>query len=135
MRKRNKPKHVLKKDHWQPCIEYKHKNTGTSSCKSIRISKLQCFNSTTKCWKSVSLQTSFGLFVEIWSWFSKLVCFNWVRIEVFTSLLIEKNLWTYGKLDILMHEKNILWELTTPKYTVYIKKYIKASTSFKCMLF
>ena len=42
-------------------IEYKHKNTGTSSCKSIHISELQCFNSSTKCWKTVSLIPSFGL--------------------------------------------------------------------------
>ena len=32
-------------------IEYKHKNTGTS-CKSICISGLQCFHSSTKFWKT-----------------------------------------------------------------------------------
>ena len=77
-------------------IEYKHKNTGTSSCKSICVSKLQCFNSSMKCWKTVLLKP-FGL--SVWNWFSRLVCF------VFTSFLLEKNLWTHDKLDIRMHKK------------------------------
>ena len=51
-------------------FEYKHKNTGTSSCNSIPISELQCFTSSTKCWKAVSLKPSFPLSVEIWSYFS-----------------------------------------------------------------
>ena len=51
-------------------IEYKHKTSGTSSCKSICISRLRCFNSSTKYWKTVSLKFSFGLSVEIWSWLS-----------------------------------------------------------------
>ena len=88
-------------------IEYKHKNTVSSSCKSIRISKLQCFNSSAKCWKIVSWKPSFGLSVETWSRFSRLVCFNWVRNEVFTSFILEKTLWINDKLDVLMHEKNI----------------------------
>ena len=48
-RKRNRTKHVVKEDHSKisittKYIEYKHKSTGTSSCKSVRISKLQYFN-------------------------------------------------------------------------------------------
>ena len=39
-------------------IEYKHKNTGTSNCKSIRISKLQCF-------KNSIIKTFFRLSVDI----------------------------------------------------------------------
>ena len=106
------------------CIEYKHKNTRTSSCKFISISKLQHqINSSMKCWKTVSLKPSFGLSVERWSWLSRLVCFNWLPPEVFTSFPLEKNLWTYDKPDIVMHENNILWEVTIPKYTVYKKSH------------
>ena len=59
-------------------IKYSHKNTGTRG-KSIPISGLQCFNSSIKCWKPVSLKPSFDLSVEIQSQFSRLVCFNWVH--------------------------------------------------------
>ena len=59
----------------------------------------------------VSLNPSSGLSAEIWSRFSRLVCFNWVHNEVFPSFVLEI-------LDLLMHEKNILLELTTPKYTI-----------------
>ena len=45
-------------------IEYNGKSTGT--------------NSSTKCWKAVSLKPSFAFSVEIWSWFSSLVCFSWI---------------------------------------------------------
>ena len=51
--------------------------------------------------------------------FSRLVCFNYVCNEVFTSFLLENNIWTHDKLDVPMHEKNVLWEVATPKYTVY----------------
>ena len=113
-------------------IECKHKNIKTSSCKSICISKLQFFNSSEKRKKTVSIKSSFGLPVEMWSRFSRLVCFNSVRNKIFTSFILEKNLWIYDKLDILMHENNILSEVTTPKYTVY-KNIIKAVT-FKYVL-
>ena len=33
---------------------------------------------------------SFGLSVEIWSGFSRLVCSNWVDNKIFTSLNLEK---------------------------------------------
>ena len=71
-RKRDKAKQVTKKiilkdNIATKYIEYKHKTTGASSCKSIHISKLQCFNLSTKCWKTVSLKSSFGLSVEIWN--------------------------------------------------------------------
>ena len=88
---------------------------------SIQISELQCFNSFTKCWKTTSSK-SFGLSVEIWGRFYRLVCFNWVRNKVSMSFILEKSFWIHDKLDILMHEKNILWEVKTPKYTVYKKK-------------
>ena len=114
-------------------MEYKHKNTGTSSCKSICISELQCFNSSVKCWKAVSLKP-FGVSIEIWSQFHRLVCFDWVHKKVFTSFILEKNPWAHDKQDILMHENNILWEVTAPKYTVLTKKNIRASKSFKCIL-
>ena len=98
MRKKNEGKHIVKKDHWGNITtrytEYKHKNTGTT-CTSVHISRLQCFNPSTKFWKTVSLRPSFGLSVKIWSQFSRLVCFNWVRNEVFTSLILGKNLWTW----------------------------------------
>ena len=110
---------ILKDNIATKYIEYKHKNTGTSSSKSIRIAKLKCFNSSTKL---VSLKPSFGLSVEIWSQFSRLYCFDGVRNKVFTSLILEKNLWIHGKLDGLTHEKNILSEVKTPKYTVYKKR-------------
>ena len=55
MQKRNKAKHlilmkkiILKGNTFTKYIDHKHKNTGTS-CKSIRISKLQCFKSSSKC--------------------------------------------------------------------------------------
>ena len=59
----------MKKDHLKvnikiKYIEYKRKNTGTSSCRSIRISELQCFNSSTKCGKTLLLKPSFGLPLE-----------------------------------------------------------------------
>ena len=40
--------------------------------------------------------------------------------KIFTSLILEPNLWTHEKLDI-MHEKNILWEVTIMKWIVYKK--------------
>ena len=48
--------------------------------------------------KTVSLKPSFRLSVEMWSRFSELVCFNWVWNEVFTSLILEKNIWTHAKI-------------------------------------
>ena len=66
-----------------------------------------------------SIIKPFGLSVKIWSWFFRLVYFNWVHDKVFTSFLLEKNLWTYDKLDMLMYGKNILGEVATLKYTVY----------------
>ena len=57
--------------------------------------------------KTVSIKHSFGLSVKIWSQFSRLVCFNWVRNEVFTSFILEKNLWIHDKLHVLIHEKKI----------------------------
>ena len=126
MRKKNEGKHIVKKDHWGNITtrytEYKHKNTGTT-CTSVHISRLQCFNPSTKFWKTVSLRPSFGLSVKIWSQFSRLVCFNWVRNEVFTSLILGKNLWTWQtrRTDAW---NNIFWEVTTSKYMVY-KKIIK----------
>ena len=74
--------------------EYKHKNTG-ASCTSVRTSCLQCFNSFPRCWKTVSLKPSFELSAEIWSRFSRLVCFNWKRNKVFTNFILGKNLWTW----------------------------------------
>ena len=53
------------KDNITTSIEHKQKNTG--------------INSFTKYWKAASLKPSFRLSVEIWSRFSKLVCFNWVH--------------------------------------------------------
>ena len=43
-----------------------------------------------------------------------------------TSFISEKNLWTHGKLEVLMHGKSILWDVT--KYAVHIcvKNKIKA---------
>ena len=46
-----------------------------------------------------------------------------LKYEVFTSFILEKNLWAHKKLEILIHENNTLWEVTTPKYTVGKKKY------------
>ena len=69
----------------------------------------------------LSWKSSFGLSVEIWSGFSRLVCFKWLVNEVFTSFIIEKNLWTHDKLEVLMHEDNTYQEVITPKYTVYKK--------------
>ena len=69
----------------------------------------------------LSLKPSFGLSIEIWSGFSRLVCFNWVVNEVFTSFMIEENLWTHDKLDVLMRGNNIYREVITPKHTVYKK--------------
>ena len=108
---------ILKGNITTKYIEYKHKNTGTSSCNCIRISRLQCFTSFTKCCKTVSLKPCFGLSVEIWSRFSRFVLCN----RVFTSFLLRKNLWIFDKLDLLIHEKNISWEVATPNYTVHKK--------------
>ena len=122
-RKRNKTSYkniILKDNIATKYIEYKHKNTGTSSCKSIGISQLQCFNSSTKCWKPVSLKPSFRLSVKLWSRFPRLVCFNWATNEVFNSFILEMILWIHDKLDVLMHE-NIVWEVTILKYKVYKK--------------
>ena len=38
---------------------------------------------------------------------------------IITSFLFRKE--SYDKLDVLKYEKNIFWELTTPKYTVHKK--------------
>ena len=38
-------KKIILKDNISEYIESKHKNTGTSSCKSIHMSELQCLNS------------------------------------------------------------------------------------------
>ena len=90
------------------------KNNWTRSCNSYRISTVQSFNSAMKCRRTVSLKP-FGLSVEIWSWFSRLASFYWVCNEDFTSFILETNLWTHDKLDIIMHEKDILWEVATLK--------------------
>ena len=65
------------------------------------------FNSSTECWKTVLLKCSFGLSVETLSWFSRLVSFDYIGKEVFTSFISEKNLWTNDKIDVLMYKKNI----------------------------
>ena len=117
-------KFTRKKDYWKKIIvkksittkyiEYKQKkNNGTRTCNSYRISTVQSFNSAMKCRRTVSLKP-FGLSVEIWSWFSRLASFYWVCNKDFTSFL-ETNLWTHDKLDIIMHEKDILWEVATLK--------------------
>ena len=72
---------ILKDNITTKHIKYKHKNTGTSG-KPIHISGLQCFNSSRKCWKTVSSKPSFGLSVEIWSQFSSLVCVNYGDISM-----------------------------------------------------
>ena len=41
-----------------------------------------------------------------------------VRNKVFTSVILGKNLLANDRLDVLINEKNILWEVITPKYTV-----------------
>ena len=98
-KEKNKAKHVMKKGSiTTKYIEYKHKNTGPSSCRSIPISELQWFNS------------------------SRLICFNWACNKVFTSFLLEMNLWKYDKSEVFMHKKNSLWEVTKAKCTVYKKE-------------
>ena len=49
-------------------IEHKHKNTGTS----VLIHPIN--------FETVSLKPSVGLSVEMWSWFCRWACFNWVHI-------------------------------------------------------
>ena len=56
---------ILKGNITTTSIEHKHKHTGTSS--------------STKCWKTTSLKPSFECSVEIWSWFSRLICLNWIN--------------------------------------------------------
>ena len=114
-------------------IEYKHNNTGTSSCKCIVISNLHYFNSSTKCKKTVSLQYSFGLAVEIGSWFSKLVSFNWVRNKDFISLILKKNISRHVILDVLTYERNI-YDKQQHRSTQYVKNSIRTSISFKSIL-
>ena len=64
-------------------------------------------------------------FAEMWSWFSRLVFFNWVRNIAITNFISENNLWKHGKLEVLMHVKSILWYAA--KYAVlYIKIWIES---------
>ena len=48
MRKKNKGKYFMKKDHPERYTEYKHKNIG-ASCMCVHTSRLHCFSSSTKC--------------------------------------------------------------------------------------
>ena len=59
-------KKIIPKGDITKYIHYKHKNTGTS-CKSIGISGLQFFNSSTKYWKQYheNLRLKFLLKYEV----------------------------------------------------------------------
>ena len=65
------------------------------------------FNSSTEWWETVLLKCSFGLSVETLSWFSRLVSFDYIGKDILTSFILEKNLWTNDKIDVLMYKKNI----------------------------
>ena len=62
--KENWKKITLKSNITTKCIDHKDKNTETT-CKSIQIPGLHCFNSSAKCWKMVSLKPSLGL--SLWN--------------------------------------------------------------------
>ena len=88
-------------------------------------------NSTTKFWKTASLKCSFRL-SETWSRFSRLVCFKYITKFLPSSLWNRIfNTWQTWKqyfiYTISMHENNILWEVTTLKYIIYLKNDIRAS--------
>ena len=72
--------------------------------------------------KNRIIKTFFWTSVEIWSRFFRLVCFNCVRKEVFTSFILEKNLWTNDKIRCTYVWKEYLCEVKTTKYTVYKKE-------------
>ena len=55
---------ILKDNITTRYIEYNHKNIGTS-CTSVNKFRLQCFNLSTKCLKTVSLKPYFGLSAKI----------------------------------------------------------------------
>ena len=57
-------KEIILKGNTTRYIEYNHKNTGTS-CTSVHKFRLQCFDLSTKCLKTVSLKPYFGLSAEI----------------------------------------------------------------------
>ena len=44
------------------------------------------------------------------------------RLVSCQSFLIIPPWFVYGRLDIIMYENNILWEVTTPKYTIHKKR-------------
>ena len=42
-------------------------------------------------------------------------------LKSFYELHFKKESLAHDRLDVIMHENNILWEVTTPKYTIYQK--------------
>ena len=118
-------------------IEYKH--IGTKHWELLVVSPFTYSD----CSVWIQLQNVENSIIKIFFWtlcwnmksVSQVSLFNWVRNEVLISLILEKDLWIRGKLDLLMHVKNILWKVTTLNYTIYQKKNIRAYTSFKSILF
>ena len=53
-------------------------------------------------------------------------------LKSFYNLHLRKESLAHDRLDVLMHENSILSEVRALKYTV-LKKYIRASTAFKCI--
>lgn len=56
-------KEIILKGNTTRYIEYNHKNTGTS-CTSVRKFRLQCFDLSTKCLKTVSLNLTLDFLLK-----------------------------------------------------------------------
>ena len=69
---------------------------------------------------SINKSLLYTFSIEIWSQFSNLVCFNWVYTSLsFCELHFRKESLAHDRLDIIMHENNVLWEVTMLKYRIY----------------
>ena len=46
-------------------------------------------------------------------------------MEVCQSFSIIRSLFVYDRLDVIIYENNVLWEVTIPKYKIFFKKECK----------
>ena len=75
--------------------------------------------------KTVSLKPFLDFLLTYEVNFSRLVYFSWVRKKVFTSFILEKNVWIHDKLDILTHNhtkvnsiQKVLWQQVQHLYVL-----------------
>ena len=74
----------MKKDHSKRQRQPNMLNTNTKTLDLAYPNYSVLIHSSMKCWKTVSLKPSLGLSVEIRSWFSKLLCFNFEYVTMFS---------------------------------------------------